>query len=422
VGRRSWHAVGMALVFGAAACDDGGISVDPGPVSTSTTQPSQERETDGVYRLGVLLPRSGNGEVLGDALVAGASLATQAISQAGGVAGLPLEVVTREEPSDPAEAIDVVEELIETERIDALVGPASTRNALAVLEVIVSNGLLTCSPTATAIELSDFADSGYFVRTIGSDRLMARAMAGAIDSLGITRAAIVFPYDDYGVDVADTLRRDLDSRDISDVKLVRYAIDSALPAVVDEALLDAPQAVGVIGSLPSGARVLGELRTRIQGAQIPTVVSDGLRSPEVATIIDPSNRTVIDGVTGVSPASAPVAWLATQLREQNPEAPIAYSAHAFDCVNLLALAAESAGSDDPSRARAEIVDVSRGGVPCSTFVNCRDEVARSRNIDYNGASGALELNDQGDVTVAAYDLFEYVDGLDVRSETLLARL
>ena len=129
---------------------------------------------------------------------------------------------------------------------------------------------------------------------------LARAMAGAIDGLGITRAAILFPYDDYGIDVADTLRRELGERDINDVDLVRYSIDSVVSDVVDGALLDAPQAVGMIGSLPSGAQVLGELRSRVQGRQLPTVVSDGLRSPEVATIIDPIDRTAIDGVQGVS--------------------------------------------------------------------------------------------------------------------------
>jgi branched-chain amino acid transport system substrate-binding protein len=414
--------LGAVLVLGVAACDGGGVSVEPGPVSTSTTQPSPKSDTDGVYRLGILLPRDGEGEMLGDALVAGAEAATRAIEEAGGVAGLPLEVVWREEPSDPAEAIDVVDDLVGNAGIDALVGPASSRNALAVLESVVNHGLLTCSPTATAIELSDFADSSYFFRTIGSDLLLAKAMAGAIDSLGVTRAAIIFPYDDYGVDVADTLRSDLASRDISDVALVPYAIDSTPPAVIDEALVDAPQAVGVIGSLPSGAQVLGELRSRVQASDIPTVVSDGLRSPEVATIIDPADRSVIDGVQGVSPGSTPAAWLAAQLQADAPEAPIAYSAYAFDCVNLLALAAEAAESDDPSQARAEVADVSRGGLPCSTFADCRNELSDSRNINYNGASGSLELNDQGDVTVASYDRFEYVDGLDVRTEVLLARL
>jgi branched-chain amino acid transport system substrate-binding protein len=415
--------IAVALAVGAGACDGGGVSVDPAPVSTSTTQPSPEEDTDGVFRLGVVLPRDGDGQALGAALSAGVALATQAIDEAGGVvAGLPIDVVTRPEPADPAETIDVIEDLIESERIDALIGPASSPNALAALETIVGNEVLTCTPTATAIELSDFADSGYVVRTIGSDRLLARAMAGAIDGLGITRAAILFPYDDYGVDVADTLRRELVERDISDVTLVHYSIDSTVPDVVDEALLDAPQAVGMIGSLPSGAQVLGELRSRVQGVQIPTVVSDGLRSPEGATLIDPTDRTVIDGVQGVSPASAPAAWLETQLTAIAPEAPVAYAAYAYDCVNLLALAAETAGSDDPTRARAEIIDVSRGGLTCSTFVDCRAELDRSRNIDYNGASGSLELNDAGDVTVASYDLFEFVDGVDVYADGIIARL
>jgi branched-chain amino acid transport system substrate-binding protein len=403
------------------ACDGGGASVDPTPVSTSTTQPSPAEVSDGVYRLGVLLPA--DDDPLGQALRGGVNLATQAINEAGGrVAGLPLEVVTREEPADPAEAIDAVESMIVDDRIDALVGPASSRNALAALETVVSNELLTCSPTATAIELSEFADSGYFVRTIGSDRLLADAMAQAIDGLGISRATVLFPYDDYGVDVADALRRDLDERDIIDVDLVNYSVDSQVPDVVDAALADAPQAIGLIGNVPSGAQVLAELRSRLQGARIPTVVSDGLRSPEVATAVDATDPTAVDGVEGVSPASEPESWISNTLRELEPDRPVAYASYAYDCVNLLALAAEVAGADDPAQARAEIVDVSRGGFGCARFADCRDELGRGANIDYDGASGPLDLNDEGDVTFATYDLFEFRNGIDVNSEALVARV
>ncbi len=422
MGRRRWQVVVVTVALSATACEGGGVSVDPTPVSTSTTQPAPEEPSDGVYRLGVLLPRDGEGKVLGDALLAGANVAIAALQEAGAVAGLPVEIVQRDEPSDPAAVIDVVEAMIEADDIDALVGPASSRNALAVLDLIVSNGLLTCSPTATAIELSDFADNGYFVRTIGSDRLMARAMAQAIDSLGVTRASVLFPYDDYGVDVADALRRDLDTRDISDVRLVRYTLDTPLDTVIDEALGDAPQAMGVIGSLPSGAAALAELRSRPQGLRVPTVVSDGLRSPELGALVDPADAASIEGVAGVSPTAEPAAWLISQLQLAGTDVPVAYAAYAYDCVNLLALAAEAAGSDDPAAAEARIEDVSGGGFPCSTFADCRDELGRRPNIDYNGASGSLELNEQGDVTQASYDVFVYVDGVDVRESGIIARL
>jgi branched-chain amino acid transport system substrate-binding protein len=422
VGRRSWHIAVVTLGLGVAACDSGGVSVDPTPVSTTTTPPTPEEPSDGVYRLGVLLPTDGDGKTLGDALVAGADAAKASLEEAGGVAGLPIEVVYHDEPADPSAAVDVVESMIENDDIDALVGPASSRNALAVLDPVVANGLLTCSPTATAIELTDFDDNGFFVRTIGSDRLMAQAMAQAIDALGITRASVLFPNDDYGVDVAEALRDDLGTRDITDVQLVRYTPDAALVTAIDEALHDNPQAMAVIGSLSTGAAALAELRSRPLGVRVPTVVSDGMRSSELGALVDPTNTASIDGVTGVAPNAEPASWLVTQLQQNGADVPVAYAAYAYDCVNLLALAAEAAGSDDPAAAEAQIEDVSGGGFSCSTFADCREQLSRGANIDYNGASGQLELNEQGDVTQASYDVFEYVGGVDVKDRSVPARL
>ena len=56
-----------------------------------------------------------------------------------------------------------------------------------------------------------------------------------------------------------------------------------------------------------------------------------------------------------------------------------------------------------------LATVSAGGSSCSGFRDCAEQLARGRNINLDGASGDLDLQDDGDVGVASYELFEYDD-------------
>jgi branched-chain amino acid transport system substrate-binding protein len=66
--------------------------------------------------------------------------------------------------------------------------------------------------------------------------------------------------------------------------------------------------------------------------------------------------------------------------------------------------------------------VSTGGSICRRFGSCAELLADGRNIDLEGASGDLELQDDGDVGVAFYDRFEYDDeGRDLSVELIPVR-
>ena len=61
--------------------------------------------------------------------------------------------------------------------VDAVIGPASSLVALEVLDELMAEGVVVCSPTATALALNDYPDRDLFFRTVPSDSLTAQAMA-----------------------------------------------------------------------------------------------------------------------------------------------------------------------------------------------------------------------------------------------------
>ena len=134
-----------------------------------------------------------------------------------------------------------------------------------------------------------------------------------------------------------------------------------------------------------------------------------MRGDDLGELIDPRQPTASAGIRGVSPMARPVhADFEDAFAAPSPGARSATPRYAYDCVNLLALAAQAAGSDDAEGIRAQLTAVSSGGSRCDGFAACAaSSWPQGRNIDLDGASGDLDLQDDGDVGIAIYELFEF---------------
>ena len=96
---------------------------------------------------------------------------------------------------------------------------------------------------------------------------------------------------------------------------------------------------------------------------------------------------------------------------------------AFDCVNLIALAALAGDSTQPEVIARQIPLVSDSGSPCMTFVDCQDDIAAGSNINYDGPGGTLTIGTDGDLASAVFDLFGFDEtGRDVNVGTVRCSL
>ncbi len=85
-----------------------------------------------------------------------------------------------------------------------------------------------------------------------------------------------------------------------------------------------------------------------------------------------------------------------------------YAPESYDAVTILALAAEVAGTDGIEMA-SEINGVTKEGTKCTSFAECRDLIAAGEDIDYDGASGPLDFDGNGEPLAASYGLFKMGD-------------
>jgi ABC-type branched-subunit amino acid transport system substrate-binding protein len=148
-------------------------------------------------RIAAFLPATGPGARIGTPMTEAVRLAVSEINAAGGVLGNPLEVNF----VDEATSLDLG--IVLQSDVDAIVGPASSLNALSMLDQAVDAEVLACSPTATSLLLDRFPDANLFFRTVGSDSLQMSALARAAARTGGGSLTIVHLDDPYGRGLAN---------------------------------------------------------------------------------------------------------------------------------------------------------------------------------------------------------------------------
>jgi ABC-type branched-subunit amino acid transport system substrate-binding protein len=424
VGRAVGTIVVVASLVLAACTDDD--SAAPAPTTTiavTTTSQVPRGNLDGQLAIGVLMPQSGNGlgQLLGTSMMLAIDMAILEINAAGGVDGKPVIRYTVDEGTDQESAAKGLDELLTKDRVDAIIGPASSKVALALMDKIVDEKVVTCSPTATATALSSYPDDGYFFRTIASDALQGKVLGEVIAETGRRSTAIIASDDEYGRNLSQQLANTLQGEDTTVTSTTSYdATATDFSNVVETALADDPASVAVIGLPDPGGRIIAALEA---AGTAPTsiFVTDGMRQSNLADQVEQGRPESVAGIQGVSPAADPMSsWFDEAFHTYAPNAQSLYAAYAYDCTNLIALAAQTAKTDDPTRFVTEMVPTSRNGVSCRNFTDCAPQVAEGRNVDLNGASGRIELLENGDASYGTYDVFVF--GPDGKDQTTKSKI
>lgn len=394
-----------------AACSPEETDVRPTSVPATTTTMPAEPESDGRLVIGILLPTGDT--LIGQPMIAAAELAIERINAAGGVLGRQVRGIVADEGSTTGSAAGSIQSLLDDD-VDAIVGPGSSTIALGALGEIVSAGVVSCSPTASALALDEFPDDDLFFRTIPSDSLQARALAEIADQTGAVQATIVHVDDAYGRDLAEAVESSMSGGAISVGETIMFT--SRDDDLTDEAqqLVDsaAPVAI-VLADGDGGTRFLEALDEVDTGGIATVLVNDALRNPitpERIANLDPQLRRKIEGLAPEAASNVP---------GEPYDPPGLFATNAYDCVNLIALAAVRSGSDNPRDIAAEIPSVSSSGLVCRTFSSCVDAIGDERQIDYNGPTGLTEIGRSGEPSRAVFDRFIFnADGEDVFERTI----
>lgn len=156
--------------------------------------PRRAHAQSGPIRIGYLAPLSGSQEVIGKAQLLGAQIAVDQINKAGGVLSRQLELVVRDDKSNPANGVAVTRELA-GQGCNILAGTFASPVALAIAPILASERVLFVTQASAVPALTHelftrnlFRPHDYtYMRQRALGRLMAEAFPN-VDSWGAVNA------------------------------------------------------------------------------------------------------------------------------------------------------------------------------------------------------------------------------------------
>lgn len=413
---RLFAVVAVVGLFAAACDSDSDSSSD---TTTTTEGDSGSSGGDGMLTYGQLLPETGDLSAIIGALSTPIGIAEAEINEAGGVNGEDVSVIAADSGTDPDIAAAAVDQLL-ADDVDVILGAAASGVSLAVVDKVTSEGVVMCSGSNTSPELTDVDDNGFYFRTAPPDKLQGPAMAELLAADGITNVAIIARNDSYGVGFTAAIKDAFEAAGGTVSAEVAYDPEGAnFDAEAQEVVDAGAEAVVLIGFNDDGGLVEQALIQLGAGpADIPTYMADGSKGSSFFEAVDPANPAVLVGVRGTAPAASPggADHPFEAVYAETGEDTI-FSSYFYDCTIITALAAQSAGSDDPSDIKDAIPDVLTGDNECKAFADCKTLLEDGETINYEGASGPLDFSEVGEPERGVYDVWAYDEtGADANVE------
>ena len=388
-----------------------GGSDDSNDASGGTNSPTEETSAaaptgDGVLKIGSFLPQTGDLAYLGPPEFAGVDLAVEEINDAGGVLGKPVEQATGDSGDlTPDIGGEQVDKLLNAGS-DVILGAASSSVSLSVIDKIIGANKVMFSPANTSPAFDTYDDKDLYFRTSPSDVFQGEVLGNLMVEDNLNNVAILARQDSYGEGLSKRLKEVLEEKGATVASYELYSADATnYTAEVNKIAASKPDSLALI-AFEETTKIVPQLIAKNIGPQdIPTYFVDG-------NTADYSNESFdLEGVKATFPAAAEVPvdfnkkldaiWAPKKLKDYT------YGAQSYDAVMLIALAAEAAQDDDGLALSKQIINVSKDGTACTTYADCLQLLKDGEDIDYNGVSGPVDLNDTGSVSKATIGIQLY---------------
>jgi branched-chain amino acid transport system substrate-binding protein len=404
----------VALALVAAACsNDTSSSAAPTGGGTAPTFD---------LKIGDIMSLTGDLGTYGPPIENGAQAAIQVINDAlaeAGVTTVTVEITATEDDQTDAKAgTEAATKLVQTDGVDVIIGPlASTVTLAAAQAVMIPQQVVTISPSSSASNLSNVQDNGYLWRTAPADGAQAHFLVDLMsEEFGADATVNVgVRNDDYGTGFESDFSEAWEAGGGTIGAKVEWNPDApTFDTEAGDLVAGSPDAWLIVDFPETFAKVGPALVRTGEWDPTRTFVTDGLRD---TSLPGSAGDEATEGLFGTSPttASNPAAkgfdgvFAATA---PNGVKRGTYDVNAFDAVIVAFLAALKAGTADSSVWKDQLADVSGPG---GTQYAYRDlaqaitDVINGQDIDYEGASGPINFDANGDPT-GLYDEWTFEGG------------
>lgn len=344
-------------------------------------QPAAPTE-DGPIKLGFIGPLTGDAASYGKDTLNGATLAIDEINAAGGINGRQIELVAEDGRCTGTDAASAAQKLVNVDKVVAILGGQCSGETLAAAPIAEAAKVVMLSALSSSPDVTDAGE--YVYRDYPNDALKTKAMAGYFAEKGYANVAIITENTDFASAFRASLKENLPEGAVVFDEVVDpntkdfRSLMTRLKDVEFDVFFPNGQYTSTIGPM------LQQLRE--QGLEQPAVTHD---AGQDKTVIDIAG----DASEGLQAINVPAVSDTSDFGQKfiaefgGAQAAMAFAAHAYDAVGVMAKAIEANGA------------TSQG---IKTYFDSMD--------NYSGVVGNFSFDENGDVVGIPYVLWEVQNG------------
>ena len=354
-------------------------------------------------KIGLLGDVTGPLESLAPPFVAGAQMAFDEVNASVGLLGGKIVSITGDTGCSADIAGPAADKVVNSDQVTAIVGAFCTGATVGVANAAsIPGNVLTVSPSATAPVLTTLEDNDLVFRLAPSDAVQGVKLAQLVAAKGITDVAVTYVNNDYGKGLADVFTEAFTANGGTVSANVAHEDGKAdYRAELGQLASSGTQNLVILAYSAGSGRTV--LQQSIEGGEFTNfIVGDGMIDDALVAGIpaEAVNGKIIGTRAGAFSGDSTAIFnkLATDTGAVDPNA--TYAGQAYDTAYVVALAIQKNGSADRqglSAALREVTSAPGEVIRPGEWAKAVELLKAGTDIDYEGASGPIDFDDNGDV-------------------------
>ncbi|MFT9637307.1 ABC transporter substrate-binding protein [Alcaligenes phenolicus] len=260
------------------------------------------------------------------------------------VGDLTVEYVSLDDASDPNQTVTLFKKMISEDKIDALIGPTGSPNAMSLIQFAADSGTPVLAPVGAASVVLPMTEQKKWVfKTTQNDDIIAQALVKHMVDTGVKTAGFLGFNDAYGESWLTVFKELAEANKIKIVATERYVrSDTSVTGQALKIYAAKPDVVLVAGTgaaavLPQVTLVKQGYKGQIyqtHGAALPAFLSLGGEQVE-GTILAASLMLVLPEIADSNPSKPIAQDYIQRYTERYGQAPATFGANVYDAGLLL---------------------------------------------------------------------------------------
>jgi len=313
-------------------------------------------------KIGVILAETGPASFLGGPAVRSLGLLDSEIQGAGGISGNQLQLIYRDSGGSPEKAVSFARQLIEEEKVFAIIGPSTSGESLKIKKICEDAGVILIS--CASAELIVKPVTPFIFKTAPSDSFAVQRIFMTMNEMSITSIAVLTGNTGFGKAGKDQMLKIAPEYGIKIVENETYDKSATdLTALVAKIKAN-PEVQAVVNWSIVPAQSIIAKNIRQAGWNVPIFQSHGfanIKYVEAAGaaaegIIFPASRLMIAESLPAGPQKDFLMKYKTGYEAKYGEEVSTFGGHAYDAMLLIKQAVETVGTD-PAKIREALESI-----------------------------------------------------------------